>query len=104
MKKLLFSLGLMAVLGLFAAPVMSSEQCLQCHQDQKDNEIHGHTNCMGCHSTGADAHLENFKEHPAPVTNETCQTCHTPTDEWKAISAHGMDMECSACHAIHEDE
>jgi hypothetical protein len=102
MRKTLLSLCLMAVLGLFAAPAISSEQCVMCHQDQKENAVAAHTNCMSCHGGGADAHLENFKEHPEPVTNDTCTTCHQPNDDFKAISAHGMDMECSACHAIHE--
>ncbi|MFW6340957.1 MAG: hypothetical protein ACOC0Q_08825, partial [Wenzhouxiangella sp.] len=89
-------------LGLLMAPAMSNDQCLMCHQDQKENAVSAHTDCMACHAEGADAHLEDFKEHPAAVTNETCQTCHAPTDEFKSISAHGMDMECSACHSIHD--
>ncbi|MFW5816040.1 MAG: hypothetical protein ACOCVP_04210 [Wenzhouxiangella sp.] len=104
MRKALLSLGLMAVLGLFMAPAISSDQCVTCHQDQEENAIDAHTNCMSCHSDGSEAHLENFKEHPAPVSNETCTNCHQPDEDFKAISAHEMDMECSACHAIHEDE
>ena len=103
MRKALVSLSLMAVLALFMAPAMSNEQCVMCHQDQEENPVSAHNNCMMCHGGGADAHLENFRDHPEPVTNETCTTCHRPNEEFKAISAHNMDMECSACHAIHEE-
>lgn len=104
MRKALFSLGLMAVLGLFMAPAISSDQCVTCHQDKEENAVAAHSDCMACHSGGAEAHLENFKDHPEPVSNDTCTTCHQPNDDFKAISAHGMDMECSSCHSIHEGE
>ncbi|MEE4639164.1 MAG: hypothetical protein V2J42_10555 [Wenzhouxiangella sp.] len=103
MRKMLFSLCLALALGLLMGPAMSNDQCVMCHQDQKENAVAAHSNCAACHGGGAEAHLENFKEHPEPVTNDTCTTCHQPNDDFKAIAAHGMDMECSACHSIHEE-
>ena len=103
MKRTLLITFLLAVFGLVAAPAISNDQCVTCHQDAKENVIPAHSDCMACHSGGADEHIANFREPPDPVTNETCETCHKPTEEFKAISAHTMDMECSACHSIHED-
>ena len=102
MKKFLASLSLACLLGLFMGPAMSNDQCIMCHQDQRENPVAAHSMCSACHGNGAEAHLANFRDHPEPVTNETCTTCHKPTDDFKAIAAHGMEMECSQCHAIHE--
>jgi len=102
MRKVLFSLSFAFVLGLFMAPAMSDDQCVMCHQDQKENPVAAHNMCSACHGNGAEAHLANFKEHPEPVTSDTCTTYHKPTDDFKAVSAHSMEMECSTCHSIHE--
>lgn len=102
MRKFIVSLSLAVTLGFFMAPAMSNDQCIMCHQDQAENPVAAHNMCSACHGNGAEAHLANFREHPEPVTNETCTTCHKATDEFKAIAAHGMEMECSQCHSIHE--
>lgn len=107
MNKTLLIACLLAAFGLVAAPVMAgdigNDQCVTCHQEQADNPIEAHQTCMDCHAGGAEEHIDNFRTHPDPVTNETCETCHKPTEEFLEISAHTMDMECSACHTIHED-
>ena len=103
MKRVLLSCILLAALGLVAAPAISNDQCVMCHQDQKDNPIAAHQDCMACHAGGAEEHLDNIRTHPDPVTDDTCTTCHAPTEDFMAISAHQMDMECSACHQIHDD-
>jgi len=107
MRKFLASISLACLLGMFMAPAMGNDQCIMCHQDQKENPVAAHSMCSACHSEGAEEHLANFQEHPAPVTDETCTTCHqTGSDKFTAVSAHGaaveMEMECSQCHAIHE--
>lgn len=103
MKKLLLTVLTAAVLGLAALPALSNDQCTMCHQDQKENAVAGHTDCMACHSGGADEHMANIRTPPEPVTDETCATCHKPTEDFLAVSAHNMGMECSTCHSIHED-
>ncbi len=103
MKKVLLTFALLTALGLLAFPALSNDQCIMCHQDQADNPIPAHENCMACHADGSDAHLDNMRVHPEPVTEDTCTTCHAPNEDFMAISAHQMGMECSACHTIHED-
>ena len=102
MKKVLFSLCIAGLMAFAIGPVVAEDQCVMCHQDQKESVIPAHSDCMACHAAGSDEHLANFRTAPEPVTTETCTTCHQPTDEFKAISAHQMDMECSACHNVHD--
>lgn len=108
MRNLIVSVSLAVALGFFMAPAMgNNDQCVMCHQDQAENPVAAHNMCSACHSNGAEAHLANFQEHPEPVTDETCTTCHqTSSEKFTAVSAHGaaveMGMECSQCHAIHE--
>lgn len=105
MKKVWISFIAVSFCALVAGSAWAgdnSEQCIMCHQDAKEDAIAAHQDCMACHADGADAHLEDFRTHPEPVTDETCATCHKPTDEFLEISAHQMEMECSACHKIHE--
>lgn len=103
MKKTVVTLLMTFALCVLAAPALSdNENCLMCHQDLKDNPVEAHRDCMACHADGAEEHAENPRVAPEPVTNETCETCHAPTEEFMEIRAHQMDMECAACHTIHE--
>ncbi len=104
MKKNLLILALASVFALAAGQVFAdmNDQCLMCHQDLKENPVEAHRDCMACHSGGAEEHIDNIRQPPDPVTDETCTSCHEKTDEFLEIRAHQMDMECSACHTIHE--
>ncbi len=104
MKKQLLILALASLLALVAGPIVAdtNEQCLMCHQDVKDNPVPAHRDCMACHAGGAEEHMDNIRVPPDAVTDDTCITCHQPTEDFMAIRAHQMEMECSACHTIHE--
>ena len=103
MKKIVLGFCTVGLLLVMAGAALANDDCVMCHQDQKENVIPAHSDCMACHAEGSDEHIANFREAPAPVTNETCETCHQPNEEFLAISAHTMDMECSSCHQIHEE-
>jgi len=101
----------LVIISTFAAVALTfafqvnadSEQCAMCHAPQSENLNPGHQDCASCHM-GADDHLDNpMEKFPKEVTTETCQTCHTPTEEFKADPHHDMGMECSACHTIHDN-
>ena len=105
MKRKMFALAIAGLFAVMAGPLVAdiNEQCLMCHQDMEGNPVQAHRDCMACHEGGAEEHIDNIRQPPDAVTDETCITCHQPTDEFKEISAHQMDMECSACHSIHDD-
>ena len=106
MRIALLSIWMLLPLALVAFPSMASQvsndQCLACHADLPENPIEAHRNCMACHGSGADAHIQNFQTPPAPVSNATCTTCHQKDEAFMSISGHGLEMECSACHKVHE--
>lgn len=102
MRRNLFVLAVASLLVLAAGHILANDQCVMCHQDQKDNPVAAHQDCASCHAAGSEEHLANFRTHPEAVTDDTCTTCHAPTEDFVAIRAHQMDMECSACHTIHE--
>lgn len=103
MKNTLLSLALAGLLALAAGQIVANDQCIMCHQDQKENPVAAHQDCMACHASGADAHMENFRVMPDAVSDDTCITCHQKDDDFMAIRPHQMGMECAACHTIHED-
>lgn len=102
MKRKLFGLAIASLLVLAAGQIIANDQCVMCHQDQKENAVAAHSNCASCHGAGADAHLADMSVAPEPVSNDTCTTCHQASEEFSAIPAHQMEMECSSCHTIHE--
>lgn len=105
MKMRLVTFCAFATIALFATPAVSehSEQCAMCHDSKSESLNPGHQDCTACH-TGYEGHLENPMDNlPGEATVETCQTCHEPTDDFKADPHHDMGMECFACHSIHDD-
>lgn len=102
MKYLMFALLTFLLLAIMLPAVADNDQCLMCHRAMQETPINAHQNCMICHGDGAQAHMENIRVPPEPVSDEICAMCHRPNEEFKAISAHTMGMECGACHLIHD--
>ncbi len=101
-KLLTRTMLVVGALWLAAPALANNEQCLMCHRAMQETPIEAHQNCMVCHSDGAEAHMENIRTPPEPVSDETCAMCHRPTDDFMAISAHTMELECASCHLIHD--
>jgi hypothetical protein len=104
MKTRLILISSLLAFGLALTSLASAdtEQCAMCHAPQSESLNPGHQDCSSCH-LDYDAHLDNpMEKFPKDVTVETCQTCHEPTEEFKADPHHDMGMECSACHTIHD--
>lgn len=103
MKKKLFTMAMAGLFALAAGQILANDQCLMCHQGFEENKVEAHQDCMACHAGNADEHMANIRIPPDPVTDATCTTCHQETEDFMAIRAHQMGMECTACHTIHED-
>lgn len=97
-----FLMTVLLVLGFGAAGANGQDQCLTCHQAAQEAAHEAHQNCLTCHEAGADEHLADFKVSPEPVAQSYCVACHEPNDDFMSISAHQMEMECVACHTIHD--
>ncbi|NDY96804.1 hypothetical protein [Wenzhouxiangella limi] len=103
MKRLSLVLLILLLTALAAPALADNDQCLMCHQAMEETPVQAHQNCMVCHQDGAEEHLSNPRAKPEPVSDETCAMCHQPNDDFKAISAHTMGMECANCHLIHDE-
>ncbi|MFP4208852.1 MAG: hypothetical protein ACLFSC_09345 [Wenzhouxiangella sp.] len=94
---------IMLGLAWLAVPALAdNDQCLMCHRAMQETPVQAHQNCMVCHRNGADEHLANVRVPPEPVPDETCAMCHRPNEDFMAISAHTMELECANCHLIHD--
>jgi hypothetical protein len=102
MNRLSLVLLVLFAAALVAPALANNDQCLMCHRAMQETPVQAHQNCMICHRSGADEHLANIRVAPEPVPDETCAMCHRANDEFKAISAHTMELECANCHLIHD--
>lgn len=102
MKRLILTLLPVLLLALVAPVLADNDRCLMCHRAMAETPVQVHQNCMLCHRDGAAEHLASIRVPPEPVSDETCAMCHRPNEDFKAISAHTMGMECANCHMIHD--
>lgn len=118
-------LGAVFAVAIHPAPLLSQDECLECHgdpelttEDEAGNEIslyvdevkylnsiHGDFDCADCHE---DVDLD---EHPdEPLAKVDCGMCHDDAIEPHLQSVHGKAMAddsgdaatCSDCHGKHD--
>lgn len=80
---------------------VTNDTCLMCHRDLVADLIPAHSRCLTCHQEGAVEHASNPRLPLEPVSTETCQICHRPTEAFRAEPYHRAEIDCSACHFIH---